>query len=90
MSRATPKIRLPRSERERLAFVISYFDSLKNADILRKLHERRKACSAEWDALWDGMYALQGRAHLMAEYARDSGQLLFCFEGTTVLQGGAA
>lgn len=42
------------------------------------------------DALWDGYTALESEARECAKKALEYGQILHCFEGTTVLQGGAA
>ena len=73
-----------------ILFVAAYLQASKNAAILHKMHLRKKHADAEWDALWDGMFALQAMASKSVEHARDVGELLFCFDGTTVLQGGAA
>lgn len=42
------------------------------------------------DALAGAKWALTDRLEQQAVNAKNDGKLLFCFEGTTVLQGGAA
>lgn len=42
------------------------------------------------DALFNGYWALHGRANDMARSAKENGQLLFAWAGTTALDGGAA
>lgn len=43
-----------------------------------------------FDALCAGRFALRYVAHHQAEIVRDYGQLLFAFDGTTVLKNGGA
>lgn len=42
------------------------------------------------DALWEALCALLAQAGMEAKAVRERGHLLFAWEGTTVLQGGAA
>lgn len=65
-------------------------DAARSADALRRLYLRRKHASAEKEALWDGYAALDRKVRECIWAAIERNQLLFCFEGTTVLQGGAA
>lgn len=51
---------------------------------------KTKQAHAYEDALAASKWALRDQITEFAKCARERGQLLFCFEGTTVLQGGAA
>ena len=46
--------------------------------------------SAVANALWNAYVALRDDAAQYIKHARDDGELLFAFAGTTVLEGGAA
>ena len=77
---------LTRLERERLIFVTTYIEAAKHAAQLRKMYEKRKSrYTPEWDALFTGWWEVHCKANKSLEHALGRGQLLFCFEGTTVL-----
>ncbi len=61
----------------------------REAELLLRMFDRRKA-SPERDALWSGYWALQQTAKETAENIRKRGGLLFAWEGSTALTGGAA
>ena len=70
---------------------VEYFlANSRSAEALGKLRKSKEPSDPLWDALFDGELALKHKGDRLAELCKDAGQLLFCFEGTTVLQGGAA
>lgn len=82
----------------RLIFVLCLLEAQQNAQTLlierakqqkpTKSHPQGRYESPLLDALWAGYNALRQEAARCAEEARLRGQLLYCFEGTTVLEGG--
>ena len=50
------------------------------ADILRRLRNRRSATEAEVDALWSGWFALQESAKHCVACALSAGQILTMFD----------
>ncbi|TXH90331.1 MAG: hypothetical protein E6Q78_05150 [Rhodoferax sp.] len=82
---------LTREELTELTFVNSYLSHSKDAAVLEAMRKRRaNPFTKECDALWSGMYELKKLADEKLILAVKSGQILFCFEGTTVFKGGAA
>lgn len=63
---------------------------IHRAKLLKQQAARYSAAKAALtDALWDGFYELEGDCVRLARLARDEGQLLFAWKGTTVLKGAA-
>lgn len=76
-------------------FVSNFLEHQRNAEILRResrtrMQAKTAATLAFGWALWDGSYALEKEAARFLREVMERGQLLFAFDGTTVLQGGAA
>lgn len=77
------------------SFIISLLEHQCAIEVLSqqrsKLLARQKwADSRLTNALYLGMYVIEDKVDQFAKNIRDFGQLPFAFEGTTVLQGGAA
>ena len=81
-------------QRTRFIFLICFLDAARNADILNKhwlkLLSRSTKASPFKDAVFEGYIALSQEADRCARKLTERGQLLFAFQGTTVLQGCAA
>lgn len=97
----TPLDQLSAVDRQtRLIFVLCLLEAQQNAQTLlierakqqkpTKSHPQGRYESPLLDALWAGYNALRLEADRCAKEARQRGQLLYCFEGTTVLEGCAA
>jgi hypothetical protein len=77
--------------RNNLIHVKLFLEAMRSADLLLALRNKRKnPNSKEADALWDGHWHCLQRANEMLKHAINQGQLLFAFQGTTVLNGGTA
>lgn len=95
----TPTDQLSADQRRtQFIFVASLLEVQQHADVLFAVYKERKSDKKPFeqfetvlfDAVFSGAYALLKEANHFAKTARDLGQLLYCFEGTTVLEGCAA
>lgn len=79
------------NQRTRFIFLICFLDAARNADILdnhwKKLLSRSTKPSPFKDAVFEGYIALTHEAERCARKLTERGQLLFAFQGTTVLRG---
>lgn len=75
-----------------LIHVLVAVESMQSGEVLLSMrHKRKKQNTPEHKALWDGYWELSREATKQVGFAKNYGQLLFCFPGTTALrQGGAA
>lgn len=74
-----------------LIFVRVFLDRCKTAEALRRMRNKRKNLwSEDAEALLDSIIMMENDAERCVKEARSRGHLLFCFEGTNVLEGGAA
>ncbi len=82
-----------------LVYVTEFLERSHDAAVLKKewekryLKNRRTAASIKDRALTDALLSaaieLKQTAHKYVRLAREDGLLLFCFEGSKVLEGGA-
>lgn len=80
-----------REQHSNLIFVRVFLDRCKTAEALRRMRNKRKNLwSEDAEALLESIIVMETDAERVIKEARIQGQLLFCFEGTTVLKGGAA
>jgi hypothetical protein len=80
----------PEEQRRKYIYVRLALEFQRDAAVLFKLYKRRADGGRDRRSLWNGHYLLDSEASRCVRAAIERGQLLFCFEGTTVLQGGAA
>lgn len=74
-----------------LIHVLVAVESMESSNVLLAMrYKRKKHDTPEYKALWDGCWELGQQAAKQVAMAKDRGQLLFCFPGTTVLQQGGA
>lgn len=77
-----------------LVFVELFLSTHKYYELIAKkwlsIRAKSKAAREYEEALGWAKWALHDQARSYIREAREHGQLLFCFEGTTVLKGGAA
>ena len=72
-------------------YIILMLENAEHSETLgRMIYQPVHHAEGVFDALCAGRFALLYMAHHQAEIVRDYGQLLFAFDGSTVLQGGAA
>ena len=72
-------------------YIILMLENAEHSETLgRMIYQPVHHAEGVFDALCAGRFALLYVAHHQAEIVRDYGQLLFAFDGSTVLQGGAA
>lgn len=79
----------------KIIFVKRFLAVRNSAEILEKealdrRHAKTQKTQALREALWDGSHELRDEARRCLREAINRGQLLFAFDGTTVLEGGAA
>jgi hypothetical protein len=66
-------------------------ETQKSAELLcKRLEKRKNPNDLESKALWDGHWYTKEKSHEQFESALAMGQILFCHQKTTLLQGGAA
>lgn len=87
---ATRESGIRNARRADLIFVNCALEAQSHADTPLKLYERRKTRGHEADALWGGYIATRTENVSCIQAALERGQLLYCFEGSTALQGRAA
>lgn len=81
-----------KTRRTRFTFIDSLLNAQRFIERLKK-HRNLQWKRSQWrdtplaDALSGGIYALESEAYRHAETIQRDGDLLFAFEGTTVLQG---
>jgi hypothetical protein len=72
-------------------FVRVFLERCKTVEVLRRMRTKRKNLwSDDAEALLDSIVMMENDAERLVKEALRAGQLLFCFEGTKVLEGGAA
>jgi hypothetical protein len=72
-----------------LIYVHIALQAAQDAEVLLQLRHKRKDNTPASQALWNGYWQLRQEVLRCVSIARDRGQILFAFSGTTVLQGGA-
>ncbi len=83
---------------ETYLYVRSFLESQEDSQVLLDAYERSIKASYRKlrkpsrlaIAIWNGYWELITRSKEWAELARKNGHLLYCWEGTKVLEGGAA
>ena len=80
-----------------IGFIRGVLEAQASASVLRAEMERMKskpmlspAKAALKDALWDGWYLLSREAESKAREALSRGQILLCWDGTTVMNAEVA
>lgn len=67
-------------------YVREFINLSNSAERLHRMFQRKSIKGADKDAVWDGYWEAALKAGACLHLAKERGELLFCFEGTTATQ----